>query len=206
MKRALTIERYLLVALPVLLVSLPAALFAGPGAATTTPIPVLNPQFNLDVLPCSPGGNCNQYGITGWVTGPQTFVMKASTAQYPGAPSTGLYVAAIGSSSCTGSIMQTLAATVQANTTYTLQLSVGAREDEVYTGYLGSIMAGNVTLASGSLPTPVGGTFITDIITYNSGPTPAQLGQPLQILIKSMGTGQVNIAHVAMFATPAAEF
>ena len=97
--------------------------------------------------------------------------------------------------------MQTLAATVQPNTTYTLKLSVGARADVVYTGYLASIMAGNVTLASGNLPTPVGGTFITDFVQYSSGATPPQLGQPLQILIQSMGTGQVDIADVMLMAT-----
>src|SRR5580700_7965316 len=52
--------------------------------AQDVPIPVLNPKFETDVLTCSPGSNCNQYGITGWTTGPGTGVFKASTTQYPG--------------------------------------------------------------------------------------------------------------------------
>src|SRR5580692_2495089 len=92
----------------------------------STTIPILNPRFNLDTLPCSPGGNCNSYGVTGWVTGPQTYVLKASTAQFPSAPVTGLYIAAIGTGTSSGSIMQTVGATVQANTTYILSVEVGA--------------------------------------------------------------------------------
>src|SRR5579871_5366574 len=99
-----------------------AFLPASTAKAQSTTIPVLNPRFNLDTLPCSPGGNCNSYGITGWVTGPQTYVLKASTAQFPSAPSTGLYIALIGTSTSSGSILQTLGATVQANTTYILSV------------------------------------------------------------------------------------
>jgi hypothetical protein len=166
-------------------------------------IPILNPKFETDVLTCSPGSNCNQYGITGWTTGPGTGVFKASTTQYPGiAPSTGLYLATIGNSSISGSIFQTLGATVQANTTYVLTVEVGARADYVFTGYVASLMAGNVVLASGHRATPVGGTLVTEVVAYESGATPAQLGQPLQILITSTGDGQVNIAGVGLTAIP----
>jgi hypothetical protein len=127
-----------------------------------------------------------------------------SRAQYPNAPPTGLYCAAIGNSSSSGSILQTLGATVQANTTYILTLEVGARADYVFTGYEASLLAGNVTLASGHKATPVGGTFVTEVVLYQSGASPAQLGQPLQILITSTGDGQVDIQSVALTAAPAA--
>jgi len=178
---------------------------ATPAKAQPTSIPVLNPQFNEDTLPCSPGGNCNSYGITGWITGPQTYVLKASASQFPGTAASGLYIANIGTGTSTGSILQTVGATVQANTTYILSVEVGARADVVFTGYDVKLMAGNVTLNSGHHATPVGGTFVTEAIDYQSGATPAQLGQPLQILIKSTGTGTTAISNVALTSTPTAQ-
>jgi len=179
-----------------------ALLWAAPGQAQTITIPVINPQFTADTLPCSPGSNCNQYGISGWVTGPRTFILKAGPSQYPSAPSGGLYVAALGTTSATGSIFQQLGATVQANTTYEVKISVGARADNVFTGYEAALLAGGVSLASNDHSIPVGGTFVTDVILYNSGATPAQLGQPLQVFIKSKGTGQTNIADISVSSAP----
>ena len=173
--------------------------------AQEVPLPILNPKFDMDVLTCSPGTNCYQYGITGWVTGPNTGVQKMSTTQYPGAPPTGLYCAYVGGSPTSGSILQTLGATVQANTTYILTVEVGARADNPFTGYAASLLAGNATLASGHKATPMGGTFVTEVVVYESGATPAQLGQPLQILITSTGDGQVNIQSVALTALPTAQ-
>ena len=174
-------------------------------ASAQVNIPILNPKFEMDVLTCSPGANCFQYGITGWVTGPNTWSLKCSTTQFPSAPPTGLYVAAIGNSDSSGSILQTFGATVQANTTYILSAEVGARADYVFTGYVASLLAGNVTLASGHKATPVGGSFVTEVVAYESGATPAQLGKPLQILITSTGAGQVDIQNVALTAIPTAQ-
>jgi len=186
----MTLKTFLLAAL------LPIA--ALPIAATAqTAITVVNPFFQDDTLECSPG-NCSSQYITGWVVGPQTSVQKMSTTQYPTAPKAGLYVAAIGDTSASGSILQTLGITVQANTTYTLTLGVGARADYPFTGYLAALMAGNVTVASSNKATPVGGNFVSDVIEYSSGATPAQLGKPLQIFVKSTGTGQVNIGKVTL--------
>jgi hypothetical protein len=166
----------------------------------TTPIAILNPEFNVDTLACSPGSNCSTFPITGWIVGPATGILKASDVQYPGTPADGIYVAYIGSPSTTGSIFQTLGVAVGANVTYTLTVTVGARADEVFTGYFAALGAGNVTLASGNTAIPLGGKFVTETIVYNSGASPAQLGQPLQILIKSLGSGQVNISKVTLTA------
>ena len=182
-----------------LLLSL-AALFAGTVSAAEVSIPILNATFDLDQLQCSPGYNCAYPGISGWLCGPETSVQKMSTAQYPAAPPEGIYVAAIGYSTLTGSILQTLADTVQAKTTYVLKLKIGARADLPFTGYSAGLMAGNVVVAPGNNSTPVGGTFITDEIIYVSGPAPAQLGKPLQIFVKSLGTGQVDVAAVTLTA------
>lgn len=50
--------------------------------------------------------------------------------------------------------------------------------------------------------TPVGGTFVTAVIGYKSGATPPQLGQALQVFVKSLGTGQVDIDNVSVIALP----
>jgi hypothetical protein len=190
-------------ALPFVLAFLGAA-FAQSNV-TPVSIAILNPNFEGDGLSCGAGDNCYESGATGWMCGPNSGVAKFSTVQYPGAPPDGIYVASIGDSYVTGSILQTLGASVQANTTYILTLSVGARADYPFTGYLAALMAGNVTLASRNAATPVGGTFVKDVIGYESGAKPPQLGQPLEILVKSMGTGQVNIQAVSLTATPETE-
>lgn len=195
-------RRYLLAA-PLILALLGMA-FAQ-ESTTTVSIPILNPNFEGDGLSCAAGSGCYENGATGWLCGPNTGVAKFSTVQYPSAPPDGFYLAAIGGSSVTGSILQTLGTNLQANMTYNLTLSVGARADYPFTGYIAALLAGNVTLASRSSATPVGGTFVPDVIFYQSGANPAQLGQPLQILVKSVGTGQVDIEVVSLRATPVTE-
>jgi hypothetical protein len=195
-------KRYLL-ALPLVLTLLGIA-FAQ-GDATAVSIPILNPTFDGDGLSCGAGAGCYENGATGWLCGPNSGVAKFSTLQYPAAPPSGIFVAAIGDSSVTGSIFQTLGANIEANTTYILTLSVGARADYPFTGYQAVLLAGNVPLASRNAATPVGGTFVTDAVVYESGANPPQSGQPLQILVRSMGTGQVNIAAVSLTATPVTE-
>jgi len=171
-------------------------------ASAQVSISILNPQFNADALTCSPGSQCYEFGITGWLVGPLSGVSKVSTVQYPSAPTQGLYVGFLGYPPSTGSMSQTLGATVQANTTYVLKVTVGARADFPFTGYFAALMAGNVTLAAGNRATPAGGTFVTEEIVYQSGTNPAQLSQPLQILIKSLGTGQVSVTDVSLTAIP----
>jgi len=186
------------VKISILLISI--VTLAACAASAQVNIPILNPQFNWDVLTGNPGAS--QVGITGWITGPTTGTFKASTTQFPSLPTTGLYCAYVGSAQgySSGSIFQTLGATVQANTVYVLKVIVGARADAPFGGYIATLMAGNVALIAGNKATPVGGTFVTEEVVYSSGPTPAQLGQPLQILIKSTGIGQVDIPSVSLTA------
>jgi hypothetical protein len=110
----------------------------------------------------------------------------------------------MGNETASGSILQTVGATVQANTTYTLTMEVGARADEVFTGYEAMLLAGNVTLVSGNRATPFGGEFVTETLVYQSGATPAQLGQPLQVLITSKGNGQTAVSNLGLTYTPTA--
>src|SRR5579871_4345989 len=140
------------------------------SARAQVSIPILNPKFDMDVLTGPVYGS--QAGITGWIAGPYSGVLRASTAQYPTAPATGLYCAYLGGPTSSGSILQTLGATVQANTTYVLKMSVGARADYIFTGYTAWLLAGNVVLASGHKSTPVGGTFVSEVVVYESGAAP----------------------------------
>jgi hypothetical protein len=57
--------------------------------AQEVPIPILNPKFDMDVL--TGAVYASQVGITGWIADPYSGVLRASTTQYPSAPSTGLY-------------------------------------------------------------------------------------------------------------------
>jgi hypothetical protein len=111
-------------------------------------------------------------------------------------------VAFLGGSACgyavTGAIFQTLPATLQPNTTYILQFSVGHRADEAFTGYVASLLAGSIDVASDNSLNPAAGTFLEDTFTYTTGPSPAERGQILAISIKSVGTGQVNVANVSL--------
>ena len=189
-------KRYLLL-VPVLGV----LAFCSPAVGAEIAIPVLNAQFNIDTLSCAPGSNCYSFAMTGWLVGPQSGFSKLSTEQFPSAPATGLYVAFLGYPPATGSILQTLGAALRANTTYTLKVNLGARADFPFTGYVAALMAGNVVLAFDDSVSPAPGTFLTDVIVFNSGPSPALLNQPLQILIKSVGSGQLSVDRVSLTAS-----
>jgi hypothetical protein len=107
------------------------ALFSRMASAQTTTIPIFNAQFTLDTASCL-GYYCAQQGVTGWIAGPQTYIIG-------------------------------------------------------FTGYSAALMAGNVTLASGNSATPVGGTYVDEVIVYESGPNPPQLGQPCKSLSRVSG-------------------
>jgi hypothetical protein len=169
-------------------------------ASAQTSIAITNPLFIDDQINCGSGDSCAAANISGWICGPETDIQVFSKTQYPKAPAAGLYGAAIGYENESGSIFQTLGATVQANTTYTLKVEVGARADYSFTGYKAALLAGNVELVEGHSATPVGGTFVIDTVVYSSGANPPQLGQPLQIFVKSTGFGQVDVAAVSLTA------
>jgi len=169
-------------------------------ASAQTSIAITNPLFVDDQVKCSSGQSCSAGNVSGWICGPQTSIAIFSKTQYPTGSAAGLHAAALGYQNGSGSIFQTLGATVQANTTYTLKVEVGARADYEFTGYKAALLAGNVELVEGHSATPVGGTFVIDTVVYSSGANPPQLGQPLQIFVKSEGFGQVDVAAVKLTA------
>ncbi len=167
-------------------------------ASAQTSVAITNPLFVDDQINCGAGQSCSEGNLSGWICGPQTGIAVFSKAQYPSAPTAGLYAAYLGDTNGSGSIFQTMGVTVQANATYTLKVKVGARADYPFTGYKAALLAGGVVLAEGNSATPVGGSFAIETLVYSSGANPAQLGQPLQIFIKSTGFGQVNVDAVTL--------
>ena len=113
----------------------------------------------------------------------------------------GVNVAAVGDTAGPGSISQVLTATVQANTLYTLDVSVGRRADDTFSPYTIALEAGGTVLASDSSLNPAPGSFLTDTITFSSGPTPTTLGQPLDIVLSATGE-QADFDEVLLDASP----
>jgi hypothetical protein len=174
-----------------------------PAGAST--ILMLNPGFELDPLACAPGPGCFDLAvIPDWSPVGQTATFKPSTGaggEFPGGIPEGVQVAALGNGSGVGSIQQTLGANLAPNTTYTLTLSLGQRTDFPSTGYVASLLAGGSVIASDNTVSPAPGTFATDTIVFNSGPSPAHGGQPLSVSVTSVGTGQIDVDKVSLDAS-----
>ncbi|GCA80541.1 PEP-CTERM sorting domain-containing protein [Microcystis aeruginosa] len=104
-----------------------------------------------------------------------------------------------------GTISQTLTATLQANTQYTLGAFVGQRAGgQAFPGYSIELWAGTTLLASNGSVTPAVGTFAPVTVNYTSGSS-VPLGQSLQIRLVSLSTGtspQTNFDQITLNATP----
>lgn len=105
--------------------------------------------------------------------------------------------------------------TLQANTIYTLTIDVGDRTNtgfnggEIRLGYGGTGVTGDLgtnLLAATSVvnPTPADGGWVTWTSTFETGATPAGLGQSLRIEFFSNGT-QAVIDNVRLDASPVPE-
>jgi hypothetical protein len=181
---------------------------ANPGVSytqgTPTPIPIANPGFEADLLDCSPSEFCYNVAVPGWLpnwfNGANSGTIKPGTAEYPSGVPGGVNVAFLGGPSAVGGIFQTLSAALQANTIYTLHMSIGHRADESFTGYVASLIAGGIAVASDNSLNPAPGTFSEETITYTTGATPILLGQLLSISVRSVGTGQVDVDNVSLTA------
>ncbi len=175
------------------------------GFARGASITVLNPGFE-DLVLSGPGGADNFVSdIPSWNILGQAFTFKPGAVQFPGGVPEGVNVGAVGNpDDGPGTISQILSATIQPNTLYTLIVDVGQRADFPLVSYSASLLAGGVTLASSSSPTPSPGTFVTDTVIFNSGPNPAQLGQNIAIQLSAAGSGQVDFDNVRLSATTSA--
>jgi hypothetical protein len=165
-------------------------------------IAVTNYSFEDSVVLNCPGGGstCINVGVVpGWSPQNVGTTFKPSTGaggEFPGGIPDGVNVLALGGPNVfgppSGEVYQTLTASVQANTTYTLTIFVGQRGDYPLSGYTISLVANGVMLASDSSLRPSGGTFLADTITYTSGANPVELGQDLEIDLFSSGLSSPN--------------
>jgi hypothetical protein len=96
-----------------------------------------------------------------------------------------------------GSISQTLAVSLIANSTYTLSVFVGDRLDQLFSNYSIALMAGSTNLCTfaGSNASITPGTFADETCTYHSGATvpPGNL----EIVLASAGT-QTDFDNVSL--------
>ncbi|GCE59896.1 PEP-CTERM sorting domain-containing protein [Microcystis aeruginosa] len=98
-----------------------------------------------------------------------------------------------------GTISQTLSATLQTNTKYTLGVYVGRRQNVAFAGYNIELYAGGNFLASNSGVTPAAGTFEYVTVDYTSGVSNPFLGQALEIRLTSNGV-QTNFDNITLDA------
>ena len=195
-------------------------------------IAVTNPGFESDVLGCAAGANCaSDDTITAWTGGttdPLGFsdpggvnatgsfgVFKPSAVQYPSGIPGGVNIAYLYGTTYGPFISQVLGTTLQANDTYTLMVSIGRRADNNggCNGFNAELEAGGVVLNSlvnagdASCNSLTGGNFTTFTLTYDSGVTPAEAGDPLEIVLSGNGSGssietaEIDFDNVALSDT-----
>jgi hypothetical protein len=164
-------------------------------------VPVVNAGFEADVLGCSPGPSCFDFGVVpGWSAslgfGGSTF--KPSTGlggEFPSGIPGGVNVAAVGDPG-NAEITQDLGFAPAPNTTYTLGVSVGQRTDAALTSYYIELLVGSTIVASTTSPIPGPGTFVLVTAAYNSGTSPG--GQDLSIVLGASGGGQADYDNVTL--------
>jgi hypothetical protein len=161
------------------------------------PVEVINPSFELPAL--SEGGFTSGV-VDGWETTPPTGVFYPQTFQFTLPLPDGNQVGYANFD--TGQLAQTLSATLQSNTTYTLTVYVGKRLDCCYPNpYSVELYAGSALLGSENSQDPAPGDFAVSTITFTSSDSDPLEGSPLRIVLKSVGTGQVGFDNVSLDAT-----
>ena len=179
-------------------------IFGWLGAAGTTafadPVDVGNPSFESPVL--SPGGyiigSFDSWDATG-----------TAGVFYPASYQFNLPLPdgnQIGFANNTSQLAQTLSATLQSNTIYTLTVYVGKRLDCCNDGtYSVELYAGNELLGSENSQDPAPGDFAISTVTFTSdNPDPLE-GEPLQIVLRAtqpVGGFQIAFDSVNLDATP----
>jgi HpiC1 cyclase len=170
-------------------------------AAHAIAVPIANPGFETDAL--SPGGIKNT--ITDWDTSPGggDGVYRPPTSDYPGGVPEGQNVAYANGPG--NRVRQVLTGTsLQASTTYVLQVKVGWNNHDPFAGYIVQLRAGGVVLAQdNSSLTPAQGTFVTSTVKFTASETHPQLGTPLEIFLSAPGI-QANFDDVRLSAFPPA--
>jgi alpha-galactosidase len=167
-------------------------------ALTLTAVTIVNPGFEDPVLtdggwePDPPAWTDGYYDVTNpevWVVGDSGAGVynPAAGADYGGvAPEGDNVMAAESGAGYDRGMHQVLSATLQANTQYDLSALVGNpflfNGSTTTADYRIELLAGGVVVASDTGPSPADDTtWTTASLSYNSGASPAQLGQALEI-------------------------
>ena len=176
------------------LVALAMAMFS--GSAGASPITILNPSFEL---PAQSSGGFTIGTITDWTVVGVTGVFFPQLSQLP-TPSDGNQVGY----SNAGSASQILAATLTANTQYTLQIDFTARKDCcTFIGADVQLIAGATVVASNSIPNLAAGGAQTLSVNFGALAGNPLLGQALQIRIATINTGgQIDFDNVRLDGSP----
>jgi hypothetical protein len=193
---------------------------------------IANPGFEADVLSCTAGASCATddamsfwtgatadplgFGDPGGVGATGSFgVFKPSAVQYPSGIPGGVNIAYLYGTTYGTSISQVLGATLLANDTYTLTVDIGRRADNNggCNGFNAALEAGGVllnslvTVGNASCNSLTAGNFTQFTLTYNSGASPAQAGDPLEIVLSGNGSGssietaEIDFDNVALSDT-----
>lgn len=178
---------------PIPLLLAAAAALTGLSAGATA-INVNNHSFEASVL----AKGTNNVGIVGWVnsTGGAFHPNIGPTGSFSNPVPDGVNTAWLNG----GSATQQLAATLAADTTYTLMVEVGDRRDNVFPGYSVALLAGGTVLASESALKPNDG-FLTSVVSYTTAGSSPLFGRPLAIRLTANAT-QVNFDNVRLDASP----
>jgi hypothetical protein len=190
-------------------------------AAHATPISIANADFQQGSAGNGTGyltlwnsntGATDQYnpyefnGGNEWYVGANPTTDPANGGPgYPGIQ--GEYLGYIYNQGADVSLSQTLSATLQANTTYTMTVNVGARNGpfafNAFGGALIELYAGSTEIGSASYTTQTAGTFVDDTLTVDSiAINPALFGQALQIQLHTAAQGSTDFQNVTLDATP----
>ena len=170
------------------------------GTKVTTSIEIANASFEHD----DHGNNAWNYGIEGWQQSNSRGAgdWNPTSNNYADEASEGENVAWINS----GSISQVLDETLEENSTYSLNLDLGDRNDSGTADYSVNLYAGDQlvsTITQGDFAL-VNGEFVTATLELDSSTLAGDFtgfGEPLKIEIVKEGGGQLNIDNVSLTKT-----
>jgi len=186
----------------VLSLALVALLFGVAGQAAAVPVTIINFGFELPVE--SDGSfSTTANAAVGWSHDATAGVWNPSASQaYGGVAPEGSNIAYSNS----GPLSQTLTTLLTPNTTYTLQVLVGNRQDVTgFPGYQIQLLAGSTILSQCvTCVTPLEGVFAPVTVTFTSGSSVTP-GQFLGIVLDSDGiqTNWDNVRLDAVASVPA---
>jgi hypothetical protein len=162
------------------------------SVASAGVIPLIDASFENPSCG-APGTSCAPVSGS-WVVSGSANQWNPTAGQYSSIPD-GTQVAWANTG---GSLTQTTATALALNTTYTLSVAVGLRDNDTFTfGGVVELLAGSTVLGTASGATPTLGNWDTWTLVYNSGSSNALAGQDLAIELMST-TNQTGFDDVTL--------